>query len=86
MTPRSGAGILSHPLKLAAMALVLAAVALTAGYLLSEYDVGRAKQQPQPPPPSEKVVNAPGPDNTITTLDGKPTPPQPAVPNEERRK
>lgn len=37
--------------------------------------LGRQEQQPEPPPPSDVVPEAPGPDNTNTTL-----PPQPGVP------
>jgi hypothetical protein len=37
--------------------------------------LGSRKQQPEPPPPSDKLPGAPGPDNQVQEL-----PPQPGVP------
>jgi len=67
-------------------ATIFVAGAAVAGYVVYENEFGRARQQPQPPPPSEKVLNAPGPDNSIRTLEGPMLSPQPATSKPESTK
>jgi hypothetical protein len=69
------------------VAITLVAVAIVGALLAwprvraaGDAITGRNEQQPTPPPPSDKMPDAPGPDNNIRELGPTNQPPQPASP------